>query len=86
MIAYYLENEKTSDYVAEGEREFESATRLSETNPDLFARQEAARRQNEALPIGRPRGIVFRIHVARESGRVGPHTRGVHIHEVDLVD
>lgn len=46
VIAYYLENEKTiGDYVAEGEREFESATRLSETNPDLFARLEAARRQ-----------------------------------------
>ncbi len=45
-IAYYLENEKTiADYVAEGERELErSAVPLSEQNPDLFARLEAARR------------------------------------------
>ena len=46
-IAYFLENEKTiNDYVAEGERELErSATPLSETNPELFARLQAARRQ-----------------------------------------
>ena len=46
-IAYYLENEKAiSAYVAEGERELErSAIPLSQTNPDLFARLEAARRQ-----------------------------------------
>jgi uncharacterized protein (DUF433 family) len=44
-IAYYLENEETiSGYLAEGEREFESAPRLSQTNPELFARLEAARR------------------------------------------
>ena len=44
-IAYYLENEKTvKDYLAEGERELErSAVPLSQTNPDLFARLEAAR-------------------------------------------
>ena len=47
VIAYYLENEKLiNDYVAEGEQELEqSATPLSQTNPDLFARLEAARRQ-----------------------------------------
>lgn len=46
MIAYYLENETTiSDYVAEGEREIERALPLSQTNPELFARMEAARRQ-----------------------------------------
>jgi|SRR5471030_1289477 uncharacterized protein (DUF433 family) len=46
-IAYYLENEKTiSEYVAEGERELErSAVPLSQTNPDLYARLEATRRQ-----------------------------------------
>ena len=45
-IAYYLENEESINrYLAEGEREFQSAPRLSETNPKLFARLEAARRQ-----------------------------------------
>jgi len=46
-IAYYLENEKTiSGYIAEGERDLErSRVPLSETNPELFARLEAARRQ-----------------------------------------
>jgi uncharacterized protein (DUF433 family) len=46
-IAYYLENPKTiDDYVAQGEREFEQAAiPLSESNPALFARIEAARRQ-----------------------------------------
>jgi uncharacterized protein (DUF433 family) len=45
-IAYYLENEDAINaYLAEGERAFESAPRLSETNPELFARLEAARRQ-----------------------------------------
>jgi hypothetical protein len=46
-IAYYLENEKTiSEYLAEGERELErSRVPLSQTNPELFARLEAARRQ-----------------------------------------
>jgi uncharacterized protein (DUF433 family) len=44
-IAYYLENEDTiNSYLAAGEREFESAPRLSQTNPELFARLEAARR------------------------------------------
>jgi uncharacterized protein (DUF433 family) len=44
-IAYYLENESViGDYVAEGKREFERRrTPLSETNPELFARLEAAR-------------------------------------------
>lgn len=47
VIAYYLENETTiNDYVAEGERELErTALPLSQTNPELFARMEAARRQ-----------------------------------------
>jgi uncharacterized protein (DUF433 family) len=46
-IAYYLENEKAvNEYLAEGEREFEeSALPLSRTNPELFDRLEAARRQ-----------------------------------------
>jgi uncharacterized protein (DUF433 family) len=46
-IAYYLENEKAvNDYIAEGERELErSAVPLSQSNPDLFARLEATRRQ-----------------------------------------
>jgi uncharacterized protein (DUF433 family) len=46
-IAYYLENEQAiNEYIAEGEREFErSAVPLSQTNPDLYARLEAARRQ-----------------------------------------
>lgn len=46
-IAYYLENESiVGEYVAEGERELElSAVPLSQTNPELFARLEAARRQ-----------------------------------------
>lgn len=46
-IAYYLENEKAiTEYITEGERELEgSAVPLSHTNPDLFARLEAARRQ-----------------------------------------
>jgi uncharacterized protein (DUF433 family) len=45
-IAYYIENEKTiNDYIAEGERELEHSTiPLSRTNPELFARLEAARR------------------------------------------
>lgn len=45
-IAYYLENETTvKEYIAEGERELERSTGpLSQTNPDLFARLEAARR------------------------------------------
>jgi uncharacterized protein (DUF433 family) len=47
VIAYYLENEKVvNNYIAEGERELEqSATPLSQTNPELFARLQAARRQ-----------------------------------------
>jgi len=46
-IAYYLENEQAiNEYIAEGEREFErSAIPLSQANPDLYARLEAARRQ-----------------------------------------
>jgi len=45
-IAYYLENQETiHGYLAEGERFLESAPRLSQTNPELFARLEAARRQ-----------------------------------------
>jgi uncharacterized protein (DUF433 family) len=47
VVAYYLENEKAlNEYLAEGEREFEeSALPLSRTNPELFDRLEAARRQ-----------------------------------------
>lgn len=47
VIAYYLENEEMiKEYIAEGERELErSVPPLSETNPDLFARLETARRQ-----------------------------------------
>jgi len=46
-IAYYLENKKLiDDYLGEVEREFKRRVRpLSETNPDLFARLEEARRQ-----------------------------------------
>ena len=45
-IAYYLEHEQTiGEYIAEGEREIErSQVPLSQTNPDLFARLETARR------------------------------------------
>lgn len=44
-IAYYLENETAiNEYIAEGERELErSAVPLSQRNPGLFARLEAAR-------------------------------------------
>lgn len=44
-IAYYLENEKTVNaYLAEGQRELErSVPPLSQTNPELFARLQAAR-------------------------------------------
>jgi uncharacterized protein (DUF433 family) len=46
-IAYYLENEEMiTEYIAEGESELEqSVPPLSQTNPDLFARLEAARRE-----------------------------------------
>lgn len=46
-IAYYLENEETiSEHIAESQRELErSVPPLSRTNPELFARFEAARRQ-----------------------------------------
>ena len=46
-IAYYLENETAiGEYIADGERELErSAAPLSKTDPELFARLEAARRQ-----------------------------------------
>jgi uncharacterized protein (DUF433 family) len=45
-IAYYLENnEAINGYLEEGKRFFESAPRLSQTNPELFARLEAARQQ-----------------------------------------
>jgi uncharacterized protein DUF433 len=46
-IAYYLDNEETiNEYIAEGERELErSIPALSQTNPELFARLQAARRQ-----------------------------------------
>ncbi len=46
-IAYYLENETIiSDYLTVGERELEeSAVPLSQSDPELFERLEAARRQ-----------------------------------------
>ena len=45
-IAYYLDNEETiNGYLTDGERAFELAPRLSQSNPELFARLEAARRQ-----------------------------------------
>ena len=46
VIAYYLENESIiGEYVSDGEREFErSAVPLSQSNPALFAKLEAARR------------------------------------------
>jgi uncharacterized protein (DUF433 family) len=50
-IAYYLENEQTiNGYLAEGERLFESAPRLSQTNPEFFARLEAARQNLSSKP------------------------------------
>ena len=50
-IAYYLENDETiNGYLAEGERFFESAPRLSQTNPELFARLEVARQQLSSKP------------------------------------
>ena len=47
VIAYYLENEKAiNDYIANSERELEqSAVPLSQTDPELFERLEAARRR-----------------------------------------
>jgi uncharacterized protein (DUF433 family) len=49
-IAYYLENETAvGDYIAAAEREFErSAPPLSQTDPELFARLEAARRHTRS--------------------------------------
>jgi uncharacterized protein (DUF433 family) len=46
VIAYYLENDKAiGDYIAAGERELEqTSVPLSQTDPPLFARLEAARR------------------------------------------
>jgi uncharacterized protein (DUF433 family) len=46
-IAYYLEYRKLiDDFFAKVDREFERRVRpLSETNPELFARLEAARQQ-----------------------------------------
>jgi uncharacterized protein (DUF433 family) len=46
-IAYYLENEKTiNEYIAEGQRNLErSVPPLSQSNPELFARLEAARQK-----------------------------------------
>jgi hypothetical protein len=47
VIAYYLENEKAiGEYISAGERELEEATvALSQANPDLYERLDAARRQ-----------------------------------------
>ena len=47
VIAYFLENQQAIEqYIAEGEREFErTAVPLSQSDPELFARLQAARRQ-----------------------------------------
>jgi len=44
-IAYYLENQQMiNEYIAEGQRELErTVPPLSQSNPELFARLEAAR-------------------------------------------
>lgn len=49
-IAYYLDNETTvKEYIAEGQRELErSVPPLSQSNPELFARLQAARRQMDS--------------------------------------
>lgn len=45
-IAYYLEHQATVDaYLAEGEQFFANAPKLRDTDPELFARLENARRQ-----------------------------------------
>jgi uncharacterized protein (DUF433 family) len=45
-IAYYLENKQLiDDDMAESQRELEKFPPLSQTNPELYARLEAARRQ-----------------------------------------
>jgi uncharacterized protein (DUF433 family) len=45
-IAYYLDNKQLIDNdMAESQRELEKIPPLSESNPELFARLEAARRQ-----------------------------------------
>ena len=73
VIAYYLENEKAiEDYIHEGDREFDgSASPLSQTNPTLFSRLEAARRQTGSsvrdCPLFGGRGSRLRHH--RSSAR-----------------
>ncbi len=48
-IAYHIENEAAiNGYLSEGEQEFASAPRLSQMNPALFARLEAAREQSSS--------------------------------------
>ena len=45
-IAYYLENKQLiDDEMAESQRELEKMPPLSQTDPELYARLEAARRQ-----------------------------------------
>ena len=46
-VAYYLENEQAvNEYIAESQRELErSVPPLSQSNPELFARLEAARQK-----------------------------------------
>jgi uncharacterized protein (DUF433 family) len=53
-IAYYLENEELiNEYLVVGEQELQRRIRpLSLTNPDLFARLQAARRQSPKKPSG----------------------------------
>ena len=52
-IAYYLENQKLiNDYIAEVQREFErSVPPLSQSNPELFARLQAAREKMSSKRI-----------------------------------
>lgn len=46
-IAYYLENKQLiDDYMTESQRELEQIPPLSQTNPELCARLEVARRQS----------------------------------------
>jgi uncharacterized protein (DUF433 family) len=45
-IAYYLDNKQLIDEdMVRSQRELENLPRLSETNPELYARLEAARKQ-----------------------------------------
>lgn len=41
---------------------------------------------DQAPPIGGPEGIAFRLSVIGEPDRIGTDSRGVNIHQVDMVD